>query len=205
MDSPIQDVTGVLIAGGKSRRMGQDKRFLKVAGVTMFDRTLSLLRAMFAETFVVLAEPIEGLELHGCPVRYDVVKNAGSLGGLLTGLLAATRPRIFAVACDMPFLDQNVIRFISSRDPTADVVVAHLEGRFHPMQAVYSTRCIPLLHTMAERRELKIQTLFDREELQVTVLREEDFLRFPSGRRSFENLNTPSDLASVERAQSDSQ
>lgn len=205
MDSPIQDVTGVLIAGGKSRRMGQDKRFLKVAGVTMFDRTLSLLRAMFSETIVVLAEPIEGLELHGCPVRYDVVKNAGSLGGLLTGLLAATRPRIFAVACDMPFLGQDVIRFISFHDPTADVVVARLEGRFHPMQAVYSKRCIPLLQTMAERQELKIQTLFDREELHVTVLGEEDFLRFPSGRRSFENLNTPGDLASAERAQSDSQ
>ncbi|MBS0172217.1 MAG: molybdenum cofactor guanylyltransferase [Nitrospira sp.] len=203
MDSPIQDVTGVLIAGGKSRRMGQDKRFLSVAGVSVFDRTLALLRTIFAENLVVLAEPIEGLDVQGCPVRYDVVKGAGSLGGLLTGLLAATRPRIFAVACDMPFLDQNVMRFIASRDPTADVVAAYLESRFHPMQAVYSKRCVPFLQAMAERHELKIQALFHQNDLRVTVLREEELLPFPSGRQSFQNINTPCDLASAERASSD--
>lgn len=204
MGSPIiKDATGVLIAGGKSRRMGRDKRFLKVAGESVFDQSLSLLRTIFEENLVVLAEPIDGLEVQDCSVVYDVVRNTGSLGGLLTGLLASTRGRVFAVACDMPFLDQDVIRFMSSCDPTADVVAARLEGRFHPMHAVYSKRCVPFLQGMAERGELKIQALFRREELKVTVLTEADFLHFQSGIRSFRNINTPDDLASAERTSFD--
>ena len=201
----LEDVSGVLIAGGKSRRMGRDKRFLSIDGVSVFGQTLSLLRRMFSETLVVLAEPIEGLQLQGCSVVYDVVRNAGSLGGLLTGLIASTRQRVFAVACDMPFLDQDVIRFMSSCDPTADVVAARLDGRFHPMHAVYSKCCVPLLQGMAERKELKIQALFRREELRVRVLTEADFLPFRSGLRSLLNINTPEDLASAESARFDGQ
>ncbi len=204
MAGPIlEGVSGVLIAGGKSRRMGRDKRFLSIDGVSVFGRTLSLLRTMFAETVVVLAEPVEGLEVRGCSVVYDVVKDGGSLGGLLTGLIASTSPRVFAVACDMPFLDEDVIRFISSCDPTADVIAARLAGRFHPMHAAYSKRCIPFLQAMAERHELKIQMLFHLKELQVKVLTEGDFLPFQAGLRSFLNINTPNDLASVERSTSD--
>src|SRR5512139_1115829 len=146
----IQNVSGVLIAGGRSRRMGQDKRFMKVGGASVFERTLSLLRGTFAENIVVLAEPIELLDLQGCPVAYDLVPNAGSLGGLYTGLMTASRPRVFAVACDMPFLDPEVIRFMLSHDETADVIVASLAGRFHPMQAVYSKCCAPFLRAMAQ-------------------------------------------------------
>ncbi|MBX3344527.1 MAG: molybdenum cofactor guanylyltransferase [Nitrospira sp.] len=203
MGSPIiEDVTGVLVAGGKSRRMGRDKRFLKVGGVSVFDRSLSLFQTIFAENLVALAEPVDGLEVQGCPVVYDVVKNAGSLGGLLTGLLASTRGRVFAIGCDMPFLDQDVIRFMCSCDSTADVVVARLEGRFHPMHAVYSKRCVPLLQAMAERRELKIHSLYVCKELKIRVLSDADFLHFRSKIRSFRNINTPDDLASAENSSS---
>lgn len=201
MGSPIiEAVTGVLVAGGKSRRMGRDKRFLKVGGGSVFDQSLSLLQTIFAETLVSLAEPVDGLGVQGCSVVYDVVRNTGSLGGLLTGLIASTRGRVFVVACDMPFLDQEVIRFMSSCDPTADVVVARLGGRFQPMHAVYSKRCVPLLQAMAERGELKIQALFREEELKVKVLTEADLVHFRSGLRSFRNINTPDDLASAESA-----
>lgn len=201
MGSPIiEAVTGVLVAGGKSRRMGRDKRFLKIGGGSVFDQSLSLLQTIFAETLVSLAEPVDGLGVQGCSVVYDVVRNTGSLGGLLTGLIASTRGRVFVVACDMPFLDQEVIRFMSSCDPTADVVVARLGGRFQPMHAVYSKRCVPLLQAMAERGELKIQALFREEELKVKVLTEADLVHFRSGLRSFRNINTPDDLASAESA-----
>jgi molybdopterin-guanine dinucleotide biosynthesis protein A len=71
---------GVLIAGGKSRRMGRDKRFLKVGGKSVFDRTLSLLMDTFVETVVVLAEPIESLEVRGCRVVYDVIPECRQFG-----------------------------------------------------------------------------------------------------------------------------
>ncbi|HEY9526967.1 MAG TPA: molybdenum cofactor guanylyltransferase, partial [Anaerolineales bacterium] len=112
----ITNVSGILIAGGKSLRMGRDKRFLEVSGNSVFARTLRVLRETLAETIVVLAEPVDSLDVRGCRVVYDLIPNAGSLGGLYTGLMASTQPRIFAVACDMPFLNSDVIRFMATFD-----------------------------------------------------------------------------------------
>ena len=191
----LVNATGVLVAGGKSRRMGRDKRFLKVGGESVFDRTLSLLMGTFVETIVVLAEPVGSLEVRGCRVVYDVIPDAGSLGGLYTGLLAASQPRVFAVACDMPFLHPDVIRYMVSFDETADVVVAELEGQFQPMHAVYSKRCAEFLKAMAERQNLKIQTLYRSEALRVAVLGANDLSSLGVGLRSFQNINTLEDLA----------
>ncbi|MCS6290774.1 MAG: molybdenum cofactor guanylyltransferase [Nitrospira sp.] len=183
--------------------MGRDKRFLKVKGKSVFDRTLSLLMDTFVETVVVLAEPIESLEVRDCRVVYDVIPNAGSLGGLYTGLLAAAQPRIFAVACDMPFLHPDVIRYMVSFDEMADVVVAELQGQFHPMHAVYSKRCTEFLKAMAERQNLKIQTLYRSEALRVAVVGANDLSSLGVGLRSFENINTPDDLTLADAAISD--
>ncbi len=194
----IENASGILIAGGKSRRMGQDKRFLRVRGECVFDRTLALLMDTFAEAIVVLAEPINSLDVRGCRVVYDAIPNTGSLGGLYTGLVEASKPKIFAVACDMPFLNAEVVRFMLSYDDGADVVAADLAGRLQPMHAVYSKRCAPFLKAMAEEQDLKILKLFCREELRVAVLGANDFSSLPSGLRSFQNINTPDDLALAE-------
>ncbi len=199
----IENASGILIAGGKSRRMGQDKRFLRVRGECVFDRTLALLMDTFAETIVVLAEPINSLDVRSCRVVYDAIPNTGSLGGLYTGLLEASQPKIFAVACDMPFLNAEVIRFMLSYDSAADVVAANLSGRFQPMHAVYSKRCVPFLRAMAEGQDLKLQKLFRREELRVAVLGANDFSSLSSGLRSFQNINTPEDLALAEASMPD--
>ena len=191
----IEKVSGVLIAGGKSRRMGQDKRFLTVGGIGIFRRTLDVLKNTFAETIVVLAEPVDSLDAQGSKVVYDIVPNAGSLGGLYTGLMTASESRVFAVACDMPFLDAEVIRFMASFDRTADVVVAELEGRFQPMHAMYSQRCLPYLQAMADKQDLKIQRLFLEKQLRVAVLSQSHLTGLSSGHRSFQNINTPDDLA----------
>lgn len=199
----IKNVSGVLIAGGKSRRMGRDKRFLEVSGNSVFDRTLHVLRETLAETIVVLAEPVDSLDVHGCRVVYDFIQNAGSLGGLYTGLMASSQPRIFAVACDMPFLNSDVIRFMASFDVNADVVVAELAGRYQPMHAVYSQRCVPFLRAMADQHDLKIQKLFSIKELPIAVVGAREVSMIDPGLRSFHNINSPEDLALAEVPSSD--
>jgi molybdopterin-guanine dinucleotide biosynthesis protein A len=194
----IENVSAILIAGGRSRRMGRDKRFLTVDGSSLFRRTLDVLKQTFSETIVVLAEPVDSLDVQGSRVVFDLIPNAGSLGGLYTGLIASSRPRIFAVACDMPFLASEVIRFMVSFDDTADVVVAELEGRFQPMHALYSQACKPFLQVMAERQDLKIQNLFLRQELRITAIGVRELALLKSGMRSFQNINTPDDLARAE-------
>lgn len=187
------DVTGVLLAGGKSRRMGQDKRYLVVGEQTLLERGLTVLRSIFQEVLVVIAQDSPPLDVDA-RVERDLVPDCGSLGGLYTGLLQTTTPYVFVVACDMPFLDQAVIAQFTSRRATADIVMGKLAARLHPMHALYGKRCLPAVEQMIQARELKIQELVSHASLRVRYVTDADLLTIDPSGRSFQNVNTPADL-----------
>lgn len=187
------EVTGVLLAGGKSRRMGEDKRYLVMGGETLLERGLGVLRSVFQEVLVVIAQDSPPVGVDAKVVR-DLVPECGSLGGLYTGLMQATTPYIFVVACDMPFLDQEVIAQFTSRRATADIVMAKLAARLHPMHALYGKRCLPVLEQMIQARQLKIQDVVSHASLRVQYVTEMDLSSIDPSGRSFQNVNTPADL-----------
>ncbi|MCZ6800194.1 MAG: molybdenum cofactor guanylyltransferase [Nitrospirae bacterium] len=194
----IEEVTGVLLAGGQSRRMGQDKRFLTLGGVTLFDRVRGVLEALFSEVLIVLAEEAPDLHTGKGKVVYDVIPGCAAAGGLYTGLFYSMHPRIFAVACDMPLLQSELISHMSSISPLADIVTVKLGDDFQPMHSFYSKACAGYLETMLRSGTYKIQNLFDHEHLSVHVVPAQDFQPYDPGNISFLNVNTPGDL---ERAQ----
>lgn len=187
------DVTGVLLAGGKSRRMGEDKRYLVVGEQTLLERGLAVLRSIFQEVLVVIAQDSPPLDIDARVVR-DLVPDCGSLGGVYTGLAEATTPYIFVVACDMPFLDPVVIAQFTSRRASADIVMAKLAARVHPMHALYSKRCLPVVEQMVRARQLKIQEMVSHPSLLVRYVTEADLRTIDPSGRSFQNVNTPADL-----------
>jgi len=187
------DVTGVLLAGGKSRRMGEDKRYLVVGEQTLLERGLAVLRSIFQEVLVVIAQDSPPLDLDARVVR-DLVPDCGSLGGLHTGLTQAITPYIFVVACDMPFLDPAVIAQFTSRRATADIVMAKLAAQLHPMHALYGKQCLPVVEQMIGARQLKIQEIVSHASLRVRYVTEADLLAIDPSGRSFKNVNTPADL-----------
>lgn len=187
------DVTGVLLAGGKSRRMGEDKRYLVVGEQTLLERGLAVLRSIFQEVLVVIGQDSLPLKVAARVVR-DLVPDCGSLGGLYTGLTQATTPYIFVVACDMPFLDPAVITQFTSRRASADIVIAKLAARLHPMHALYSKGCLPVLEQMIRARQLKIQEMLSHASLHVCYVTDADLLIIDPSGRSFQNVNTPADL-----------
>ena len=188
------EVTGVLLAGGKSRRMGEDKRYLVVGEQTLLDRGLAVLRSIFQEVLVVIAQDSPPLDINARVVR-DLVADCGSLGGVYTGLTQAATPCIFVAACDMPFLDQTVIAQFTSQRATADIVMAKLAARLHPMHALYGKGCLPAMEQMILARQLKIQDLVSHASLRVRYVTEADLLTIDPSWRSFHNVNTPADLA----------
>jgi len=187
------EVTGVLLAGGKSRRMGEDKRYLVVGEQTLLERGLGVLRSIFQEVLVVIAQDSLPLGVDARVVR-DLVPDCGSLGGLYTGLTQATTPYIFVVACDMPFLDPAVITQFTSRRASADIVIAKLAARLHPMHALYGKGCLPVLEQMIRARQLKIQEMVSHGSLRVQYVTEADLLTIDPFWHSFQNVNTPADL-----------
>ncbi len=193
----IEGVTGVLIAGGKSRRMGQDKRFLKVDGISLIDRTVDVLEEVFESVVIALAEPLDHWDARGHRVVLDALPDCGSLGGLYTGLVASPHPWIFAVACDMPFLNQAVIRYMAGLEEGADIIVAKLASGHQPMHAFYSRRCIPIFERMAGQRRLKIQDVFSHPDLHVKIVPESELTVLDPKLLSFRNVNTPEDFDSA--------
>ena len=187
------DVTGVLLAGGKSRRMGEDKRYLVVGEQTLLERGLAVLSSIFQKVLVVIAQDSPPLGVDARVVR-DLVPDCGSLGGLYTGLMQAATPCIFVVACDMPFLDPAVIAQFTSRRTTADIVMAKLAARLHPMHALYGKGCLTAMEQMILARQLKVQEMVSHASLRVRYVTEADLLTIDPSWRSFHNVNTPADL-----------
>lgn len=176
--------------------MGEDKRFLLLGAETLLERSLAMLRATFESIVVVIAQDSAPMELD-VPVIRDLVPAAGSLGGLFTGLTWSDRQRIFAVACDMPFLSATTIRAVVAADPEADVVMTRLDQGLQPMHAVYGKRALPVMQDMLRRGELKIQQVVSDPSLRTHLLTAEDLRAIDPSGRSFLNVNTPSDLAAA--------
>lgn len=189
----ITDVTGVLLAGGKSRRMGEDKRFLSIGEETLYEHSLAVLRSVFQTVVVVIAQDSPPLA-SDVPVWRDLIPGCGSLGGLYTGLKQAMTPSVFAVACDMPFLDPATIRYFLTLQGEADLVMAKLPNGLHPMHALYHRRCLPVMERLLGERNLKIQQLADHPSLRVRLVTADELIVIDPSVRSFYNVNTPADL-----------
>ena len=187
------NITGVILGGGQSRRMGRDKRRLNWEGEPFLDRVCGLMSSLFDEVLVVTAQ--EDYDCSHLPVRLvtDKIPQKGSLGGLYTGLLEAQNPLIFVVACDMPFLLKESIARLCL-EPISDVLVVKLSTGIQPLHARYSKRCAPVIEQMIHEGDLKIQNLVFRTGLTVKIIEESLFDDIDPYRESFDNINTPADL-----------
>ncbi len=189
----ISDVTGVLLAGGKSRRMGVDKRFLIVGEETLLERSCTVLSEIFECVRLVIAQDSQPLEAH-IPVSRDLVASCGSLGGMYTGLHQATTPYIFLAACDMPFIHADLVRYMLGKKDDVDIVLAHWNDRPQPTHAVYSRNCLPVVEALIHSGDLKIQKLVAAPDLRICLITEGEIREIDPEGRSFLNVNTPSDL-----------
>ena len=131
---PNKHITGVILAGGKSRRMGRDKAGLKIGGVTFIDNLMGIMRRLFAR--VIIAGDRPDLERPGVPSYPDRYPGS-ALGGLYTGLLAASNEMIFASSCDIPFPDEDLGRYMVSVSRGFDVVVPQTSNGLEPLFACY--------------------------------------------------------------------
>lgn len=189
----ISDVTGVLLAGGKSRRMGVDKRSLVVGQCTLLERSCAVLCGMFRHVCMVIAQDSQPLEVR-IPVIRDLIPSCGSLGGLYTGLHEATTPYIFLAACDMPFICTDLVQHMVSQRDEMDVVMAYWNGQPQPTHAVYSRNCLPVVKELIRGGDLKIQRLITAPALRVRLIAEDEIRKIDPDGRSFLNVNTPTDL-----------
>jgi molybdenum cofactor guanylyltransferase len=197
----IQNITGVVLGGGESRRMGQDKRFLEWEGKKFLDKVCLTMGELFDEVLLVTAT--EDYSCGHLPVRLviDAIPKKGSLGGLYTGIKEASHPVVFVVACDMPFLHPLAISRLCAL-PECDVVIVKLPTGFQPLHGRYSKRCCPIIEQMIHEGNLRIQSLAFHSSLSVQIIDEVMFKDIDPYCYSFLNINTPSDLEFARKAAS---
>lgn len=187
-NSRYNDVTGVLLAGGKSRRMGRDKARMELSGRPLFVNALKLLQGNFQT--VIIAGNRPDLARPGIPAIPDIYPGS-ALGGLYTGLKAAKTEWIFVAPCDMPYPDQKILNHLLERRRGFDAVVPRTPSGYEPVFALYHKKCLPQMEAMLRRNQFRIYDFY--QQINMRFLDPPDL---PSGwQRALLNINTPKDLA----------
>lgn len=187
--------TGVVLAGGQSRRLGRDKAVEPIGGQPLIRRVIERLQPLSEEIVVVVADQARGDALpldRQHRVVLDRYPDTGSLGGIFSGLEAAQSPWIIAVACDMPFLNISLLRHLMSLRENADAVVPVVDGRPEPTHALYAKSCLPFIAPRLVAGDLKISGFYD--EVRVSYVPDTVVATLDPGYLSFFNVNTPQDL-----------
>jgi molybdenum cofactor guanylyltransferase len=188
-------VTGVVLAGGKSRRMGgEPKALLPFGGRPLIQHIVESLESVLPGCLVVTNTP-ELYAFLGRRMVADVFPEGGSLGGLYAGLLASGTPSALCVACDMPFVSPAFFAYLSGRAGEADVVIPEAAGELQPLHAVYGRGCLPAMERQLRANRLKVIGFLD--EVRVLTVPAATVAGFRDPELLFMNLNTPEDLASA--------
>jgi molybdopterin-guanine dinucleotide biosynthesis protein A len=189
-------VTGVILAGGKSRRMGRDKAFLPFGYGLLIERVIEVVQQVTADVILITNTP-EQYRHFGLPMFFDAIADAGSLGGIYTGLVSAKTPYSLCLACDMPFVKPTFLRFLCDMVADADVVIPRNVEDFQPLCAVYSRVCREPIRHKIEAGRLKITGFFD--EIRVHIIEGELLARYDPHDIMFFNANTPEEYEQARR------
>ena len=187
-------MTGIILSGGKSTRMGTNKALLQVGGERLIDRTIRTFRDIFRETILVTNSPLDYLD-QDCTIATDIIKGKGALGGIYTGLFYASCDYAFVAACDMPLLNKSFIEYMIENCESYDIVVPEPADGPQPLHAIYSKRCLPAIKRLIDQDQLKITGFY--KGLKTRMIPDHVINRFDSGGKMFFNLNSQKDLEQI--------
>ena len=186
----IPGVTGVILAGGKSTRMGSDKALLPYRGGRFIEAIYRLFAGIFSEVILVTNTP-DQYDFLPCRKVQDILKDMGVLAGIHSGLYHSSNPAIFTVACDMPYLVEGLIRHMASRADAGGVLIPEGPDGLEPLHAVYGKGCLAAIETTLLGGQRRIISFFDR--TNVNRMNLEQVAIYDPAFVSFININTPTD------------
>jgi molybdopterin-guanine dinucleotide biosynthesis protein A len=195
-ESSILTVSGIVLAGGQSSRLGTDKSFINVNGQSLIEHIVAKLTRLSDDVIIVTNSPDEYDHLEARLVG-DIYPGKGALGGIYSGLRAAANAYSLVVACDMPFLDLNLLRYMIILAREHDVVIPRIGGLPEPLHAIYSKNCLEPIDRLLARGGLKIIDFFS--EVRVRYVEKGEVDIFDPQHLSFFNVNTPNDLEEMKK------
>lgn len=184
----ITGVSGIILAGGESRRMGSDKSLLPIQGARFIDRIYSCLSSLFEEVIIVTNSP-ELYQDIPCRKVPDIYLNHGALGGIHAGLSQVGQPRAFVVGCDMPFVSTEMVRKICSKADQGDLILPLSSSGHEPLHALYDKSCLSAIEQALKAGHKRIMKFFS--QVRVVEIPAIELLPLDPQEKSFSNINTP--------------
>jgi molybdopterin-guanine dinucleotide biosynthesis protein A len=192
MNESRAPVSAVIQAGGQSRRMGRAKALIDYQGRPIIAHVIDTLRAL-TDDVVVISNRSDLYSSFGARVVPDYDPPCGPLGGLATGLQAVQHPLAVVVACDMPFLNVNLLRWLIDLADGYDAVVPQMDGEFEPLHAVYRQECHGPIVRRIDQGQRRVISFFT--DVRLRPVPEAAWRVLDPAGRSLINLNTPADLS----------
>jgi len=184
--------TGIIMAGGKSSRMGTNKALLKIDGKTVIERIADELQKCVDE-IIVVTNHFDDYRFLGYPMVEDIYKEMGPMGGIHAGLLASTTEKNLVVACDMPFISADLGRFLLTQLDNYQVVVPEIEDQFHPLFAGYKKELAPIIEEALKENQLRIRYFFKQLKTKTIYLEDITKENITFNHENVYNMNYPDD------------
>jgi len=189
-------ITGIILSGGKSLRMGRNKAFVQVDGIPIIERIYKVFKNLFQE-IIIVTDQMDLFAHFDVRTYSDLLPHRGALGGLYTGLCFSSFQYSFCVGCDMPFLKETLIRFLIERLADEDVLVPRTADGLQPLHALYSKNCLGPIKELLDQGGFKIIDFYPK--VKSRTIEEKDFLFLDPTKESFHNVNTPDELVQAAR------
>ena len=189
------DTSCIILAGGKGLRLGYNKVLETLGNKSLLQRVLSSINSLCREIILVTAQELiipQFTSHQKLRTVTDIFPGKGPLGGIYTGLAASDSFYNLAIACDMPFLNQPLLRYMIQLSANFDVVVPRVGNMVEPLHAVYTKNCSAPIEDMLKQDKLSVNKLFSL--VRVRYVEAEEIDRFDPEHLSFFNINTEADL-----------
>lgn len=192
--------SGIILAGGPNRRMGEPKALLQLGGETMVARQVRVMRSVCNEIIVVTNDPIPYLRVLDRDVRIitDYYKGGrGPLAGMHAGLMLASHPHAWIASCDLPYLNAEAAAVLRGalRAGRVQAAVPNVNGGLYPLHGVYDRTCAAHAARLIEQGETAASALL--REVAWTEVRETDFAEKGIPSRFVVTLNDKRDYEAV--------
>jgi len=196
-------MTSIILAGGKSLRLGRSKFLETIGGKSLVQWVIDRLAIFSTEIIIATArgEAIPCSSVVRIKTVADTYHGKGPLAGIHSGLVASSSSRGIVVGCDTPFLSPGLLQYMTQTSPTFDVVVPRIKDKVEPLCAVYSKNCVAHIQELLKQNELRIIELFRM--VRVRYVEEDEINRFDPEHTSFFNINSQADLDRATRLATD--
>lgn len=188
-----KDVTGIILAGGKSSRMGVNKSFLKLGNQTIIERTAKLMKLIFNELIIITNSPDEYAFLN-LPVYEDIYKSRGPLGGLHSGLKNSKTEKNFIISCDVPLMTKEMIEYIVNYKTEKPIAICEASGYYQSLVGIYQKIFAnKIKDSICTDSNIKSKSLFEFiDDNDVEIIKVEHLPFYD--KKIFFNLNSPEDF-----------